>query len=460
MTRTVESRVSAAVGILVLAVLLWAHLFRPYGNADVLIYAAGAEGILRRGLWPYAYVFDHKPVLAYVAYMPMALAGRHGIEIQLLSAAFLLGIAALTRFGLKIGPFGLVLILTIGAAALTTSDLSGNSEQPSILLLVAVLAAMLRSRIVLAALLTAAAVNLNYANIPVFGLATGAFLLMTAPRNVIRFGVFVLAWTAVLFAVLYLLGMDVPGYFRLQFTFLQGYKAFGHPASIKFMLKAAAICGVCALLAARIVWSPADRPRKALAVALAAASLGGLIFIVMSSKFWEHYLFLVALPCFVLAAMNWASLKPVGWAFVAVSLLYCSYRIRHGLTDPVAYPAFAQPYRELGAMTEGKTVMSMRASIVPFYYSGILPFHPYVWREHASIMFGPREDDYLRGQLDRSPPFVLTGPNICADGSTLPRSCEALGRNYRPVKRYRLERGGRLQEVAAPFDLFERANRN
>lgn len=458
--------------ILGVAAFFVASLGVPLIDHDSLIYVLGGEGIVRWGRLPYNYVFDHKPVLIYFIYAALVPFKGSGCEFQVFSLGLLIALAALVwwRFARAVS-FAVVLLLIVAAATMTVG-FSGNSELVSVVLVVAVVGLLAErpksATIAAAGALGAVALLTNYANAITIGIPAACCLLTSKDgvgailaRSAAFAATIVITSLAVL-ACLSLAGMNLTTYFAMQRAFLNGYAGVPIVWEIGYTTKLLFFSGLA-------VWALAFRASVArtltsLDLALASMAVGGLAFALLSAKPWPHYLFFIAAPCAVLVARtaldDGSGRLLVRTICVALALLG-GYRVIETATQPrYDLAVFKAPYAVLAREVGTKPVMSMRASVVPLYYSGALPAQPIVWDDQPAIMFGDRQDDYFLTHLARRPAFVMTGPGWCDNraGETS-RACASVMRDYVRVIRFAGYHARPEAAVSVGYDLYRRRGR-
>lgn len=460
----------------VATVLLFASsLTLPYLDHDALLYALIGHGIAREGVLPYSYAFDHKPALLYLFYAPLALVGRNWFEFQFFSLGGVMVLAAVTWRLFIARAFGLAVpLILIAYAAYGTVQFSGNSEYVFVPLALVAVALATRSagspgRLAASAVCAAIAANSNYAG----GVALAVPVLVCLWRTsrspgelAGRAGLYLAVMAALTLAVLTALalgGSDPGAYLGLQLRFLRGYGGHAVPVEPGVLAKLIGFLAVASLaLIARLREPDVYRSDVTVDLALYALVAGSAAFMVLSGKPWPHLAFVPAVPSVILL-LRWAARDAFARGVTGVLCAAMGAHAAYAFTSAHAghaydRQAFAQPYRAIADLVGDRSLLSMRASVVPLYYSGARPFQPIVWPEQTGLLFGRNEDRYFLRQLARRPAFVMTAPDWCGSDAPSWSSCRVVARDYRRMLRFPGEgpaqSGDRLQ---VGYDLYRAA---
>lgn len=419
-----------------------------YQNPDTLIYTLVGEGVYKHGILPYDYVFDHKPFLIYFFYGPLSFLPATWNGAALLTVVSLLVTAAIVRnrFTGQRWPFAVVL-LAMAAATTENVRFSGNSEIVYAPLQLLAVGLLLDSkgrprRFWGAAAASVAAFNVNYISaVPLmpallyclWARADGmrGFILLAA-----GYASACLALTGGLLGLAAAAGMDVIHYLETQRAFLTGYSidSITSPSSgLTFLLWLAPFLCLAAL---PII--PVFRPARAdltKVIALELFILGALVSFFLSGKYFPQYIF----PAAAAATVIFLLLRPETLlhrlgrqALLVLVSLYYILSIGHSFVSDWT-KTIGEDYVELAHHVSGRPLMTMRSSIVPFYYSGAVPYQPIIWRDHMAVLYGEdNEDAIYAGFIAEGPPFVMTG-DWCDRGGEDWTSCALLRESYEMI---------------------------
>jgi hypothetical protein len=413
-----------------------------FSDYDTLIYTLIGKGIFSHGKLPPSYIFDHKPALSYLFYAPLAFIQIEANRYAFLSALFYTLIGWSTHRLLLRGskPFWLVL-LAVTSAGLGNVGFSGNTEVIFVLfqlIAVGVLTTVRGDRrsLLLSSLSAVIAVNINYT--AAVSLAPAVLFCLYSrsrcPAHFVRLAVGYATACLLIFALLLLafisLGGDAASYVLLQYRYLSGYGETRTFPSPVFLITVAAPLATSVLLLL-----PAFQPKpmyRNLAIALTIMMWFSAISFVLSGKFFMHYIYALLAPASVL-------ILTLDFTLAHTRVLLASMLFPFGVyeTTKAAVLNWQAPsdtassiYAALKAEVQGEQVATMGSSVVPFFFSDAEPFHPFVWIDHARIIFGPEEDKFHVDQLLRRPSFVLTGPDTCRTPLDLPDACGLLESAY------------------------------
>jgi hypothetical protein len=455
-----------------IACLIASAFLTPFVDHDALIYGIIARGIFHDGVWPYAYAFDHKPIFLYLAYLPIYLIGPGRHEFQIYSAVLLV-VTALIGTGFFVRGRALLLptLATLAVSTAFTVGFSANSElvfAPLMLLSIGLFRNGRLGNVAASAVVAVLCVMTNYAAILPLAAALTTVAICRAPtparaaQTLLVYGVAAALFLAGFVLLLILAGMDVGGYLSLQAKFLRSYSTTDRDIASWFKLKLA-----IAFLALGLTygWRLA-KSRATLDAndhALLVMSLGSALFLLVSHKYFIHYLFVPYVGASLLGMRCLRDAAPARLWLVAAVLVanvfgvYTVARIARGVRAQHYDASFAAPYRALGKRVGNAPVLFMHASIVPAYYSGVRPADALVWPAHARILFGNDEDAYFMRTIGRGPRFIVTGYGWCDDPASLRGACARVARDYGRVAHFAgntvVEKFPRFQ---AGYDLFER----
>ncbi|KAF1022950.1 MAG: hypothetical protein GAK30_00889 [Paracidovorax wautersii] len=428
------------------ALVFVAALGRPFADPDVLIYGEIGRAIYERGLLPYEWAFDHKPIAAYYIYgLAAVLLPLHWPQFQILCLLVFLLTAYLTRDLVARGSYGLHLFL-ISVLSFKFLKFSGNTEAIFLLLALASFWALIRMAgrggLVASGLLAACAFHVNYLACFVIGPAA-LFLLATREPGggwigfLRRLGFYVLGflagWLLVFLPFLLKDPSLIASYFVAQMGFLSGYQSrLDATESVKFLsylLPLLLLLWVCRRPAPGF-----ERLHRMGWIAWISAWVGTLL----SVRFYPHYAF----PLAVLAVFLWlVSEHPRRKVFMAVTVAILALSpIKYGIGMLKSIPEIRQaydfsPYEQVKAMVGDEPVLAVRASHIPFYYARIVPSQPMIWSDHAAIRYREAEDAYYLSYLNRQPLWVMMARGRCegAYEMGMPETCHQLRRGYEHV---------------------------
>lgn len=252
-------------------------------------------------------------------------------------------------------------------------------------------------------------------------------------------------------------GANLAQYFEFQKLFLTAYAGDQRHPTFAFLAVWVVATGVILLPAVPSL--RVARARQPAAIALGVMTLFGSIAVALSGQYYVHYLYAITAPAalFLLTlgrrrdrACDLAGLGALGGA--ALCMIYAALIIATGRATP---PDLHEYYADLRETVRGRVVMSVRASIVPFYYSGGEPFQPIVFAGHAKMMFGPAADGYLSERVAEYPPFVLTNFGVCDTVEAVKETCAFLKDHYDLIQR-KSSAAGPWNRYAVGYDLYER----
>lgn len=418
----------------------------PFSDPDVLIYGEIGRAIYERGLLPYEWAFDHKPVVAYYIYgLAAVLLPLHWPQFQILCLLVFLLIAYLIRDLVARGSYGLHLFL-ISVLSFKFLKFSGNTEAVFLLFALASFWALIRMSnrvgLVASGLLAACAFHVNYLACFLIGPAA-LFLLATREPGgewkgfLRRLGLYVtgflLGWVLVFLPFLFKNPSLITSYFVAQMGFLSGYQSsFDFTQSTKFLSYLLPL-----LLLLWVCRHPApgfERLHRMGWIAWISALIGTLL----SVRFYPHYAF----PLAVLAVFLWlVSEHPRRKVFMVVTVAILALSpIKYGVGMLTSIPEIGRaydfsPYEQVKAMVGEDPVLAVRASHIPFYYARIVPSQPMIWSDHAAIRYREAEDEYYLSYLNRQPPWVMMTRGRC-EGEyemRMPETCRQLRRDYQRV---------------------------
>lgn len=432
-----------ALGLAVPIILNFVFFVRlDFSDYDTLIYTLVGRGIISHGQLPYAYVFDHKPALAYLFYAPLAFWELGANRFVIFSMVFLalIGVTAHRLLLQRSVPLPLVLLL-VTAAGLGNVGFSGNTELIYVLLQFVSVGTLIaapgsRSRW-LSALSAVAAFNINYAAIAplapaiLYCLASGSTSWQDGARQIISFGLMCLLFQLVLTLAFIVCGGNLGDYLGLQLRFLSAYGRERNVPGIYFLVLMGASLALSVVLA-----FPPFRPKpihRKLVVAMTLMMWFAAASYFWSGKFYMHYLYSVLAPASVLLLTLDLTLTPIRMLVTILLLPFGVYETKTVIIMWAEPESASVLYSALRTAVQGETVATMGSSVVPFFFSGAEPFHPFVWIDHANIVFGPKVEEFYLEQLAKKPSFVLTAPDTCLSASA---PCTILGSAYEEVQFY------------------------
>lgn len=446
--RFLENRAFKIILCICLAMYFFAQFNVPYRDHDPFSYVLIGKGIYQYGVWPYGFVFDHKPILLYLIYGLLSFIDPHFYELKLLSAACILGVSLIVHGLLLDRPQSFIVVLAVVAACVVgTVGYSGNSELiyvPLELLSVGLLVGS-RNRFSYfagSAIVAIAAFNTNYAcGFALFpALLYGLFATSQDWRRfcwrLALYGVVCIVAMGAIVAIMFAGHADVFDYFGMQYRFLTQYAEGEGRPDLLFMAKLVGVSSATVLPFLPPLRA-AERDQRQVDHMLVILLLSSILSLVLSGKYYSHYLYMGAGPATVLF-LRAASRVAIGrmallFFLVAVCGVYLYGFARFAIDKRYAVDDLIKPYSRIAAIAGDAPVMSMRSNIVPLYYSGVYPFQRFVWFDQAGIIFGPREDAYFLQELGRQPRFVMTEHGWCAGKGAGWKSCRHVVRNYSQV---------------------------
>lgn len=240
---------------------------------------------------------------------------------------------------------------------------------------------------------------------------------------------------AAVFGLLALAGMDLGNYFEMQYRFLTSYAEGEEELSIRFLFMQAVT--LLALGAIPLVPGLNLQPRfYKLNAAMFLLIVFSMLAFFLNGKFYAQYAFMVAAPLAVLVltldySRTWLraafSLALIGLGFINLAFGLPLGIERWYMPDP--YKAYAPLAEAVG----DEPVMSMHASIVPLYFSGVRPLQPLVFKDHAEIIYGDDADGYYLEYLKKQPRFVMVSGNWCTQEAAAWESCKTLLADYEEI---------------------------
>lgn len=426
-----------------IAVVFFAgSLAQPYVTDDPLIYAMIGKAIYTKGILPFQYAFDHKPLFTYYLYGLIAIAGPDNLpKYQIISVLGFAASAYLTLLISKKETWSLHFLVIIGLSV-HYLRFSGNTElffSPMAALVVwTVLRKNSMTAFFLAGALAGLAFNMNYLALFSFGPAALYSLYSQQATNAQKlaltanFGAGFLAVFALLLLPLALHDFHLVGdYFAFQYKFIHGYGAqeIGRPIW-KYLL--AALPAV-ALIASCLPCETSDRrTRNAFVIIAIFALIAGML----TRKNFTYYLYPLVVPTTVIWALSTYRHKKLAVLICIAALAVMTapgviYEFRQKNVE--ASYDFSK-FRELKGIVGNEKVLSIRAHNSIPYFADVTPAQPLVWPNHAQLFYGPKEDDYFNGFLTKGAKFVLLRSDTCAAGHPiLPKSCDALASRYTKV---------------------------
>ena len=378
----------------------------PRGDIDDLLYILVGKGIYRYGLLPYDFVFEHKPVLTYVIYGPLDYISKSINVFSVLSLVCIILFAAIVYFkGIKqCLPFPVVLFAST-LAIFKTVGYGGNTELIYVPLQILAIALMLEASKSMALFVSSVAcvvvaANINYISfvqlLPalVFCLYVSTNTVKQFVARVILFGLLTLACNALVLFAMAAFGGNVVRYLDLQRRFLSGYQIVKEDPSPTFIvIVIISILGVGTILARG---GPLLRPElKKSCWALGILIVSAVVTFCLSKKFYGHYLFAVTAPLIaMILSLDYrkVQLKMLLYSVLLGLCLFDGWRFANYLLSRHVTQDLVAMYAPISRTVADEKMMSMRASIVPVYYSGVKPFQPFVMPDHVPNIFGSAEE--------------------------------------------------------------------
>lgn len=436
--------------LLLVAWILYASrsLSVQYIDHDTVLYALIGEGIYKYGVFPYGYAFDHKPFVLYFIY---------GIISLFESTANLFGILGIISVGLtsyiaytfflnRTLPFPIVFFV-MALATYRTVGYTGNTEVLYVLFQFSAIAALISSvsmrGVVVSAFLTAICININY--ISALSLIPTLTIMMlftskirTPYASFVLFSFSLIFFVLVLFAAFAFAGGDIGNYFAMQRDFLLGYGSGRNPVVPRFIwMTAIPICLSGLLLVPGVSRS---KEFDKIFVPLFALMIFSAISFIANGKYYLHYAYAITAPAAVIVlSLNYERVRyraALVWLLSLVAVLYLANFVRK---PPAASVDLRKVYAPISEMVGGQKVLSMRASVVPLYFSGAYPYQPLVFQDQAAFFYGSGEDAYYKRMLDGQPMFVLTAFDWCQAEGAGWQSCAEVANGYDKVLAYDAE---------------------
>jgi len=263
---------------------------------------------------------------------------------------------------------------------------------------------------------------------------------------------------AIFIILIAILGTDLKRYFMMQWDFLRGYsdaRAWPSSGFIFKMFPALIVStSVFALRFAKIKFLKFE-------MALSLFCLLSIVSVFISGKYFDHYLyganlsaFLILLSVVCRSGVR-ASITAIG-VLIFASFLTISSISSLSKNKKYDNEEFMVNYRRISDRVGQDPVMSLRASVVPVYYSSAKPFQPLIWIDHAAIFFGQGEDGYYHAKLEERPKFVLTSHLWCEQEGRNWKSCDLIAQRYEKVLDFAGE--GRVpsrNKLIVGYDLYE-----
>lgn len=440
-----------AVGLLLLLVFFVLSLASPFPTDDLFMYSLIGRAIYARGAMPFDFAFDHKPVFTYYLYGAYTLLFPDGLpKFQILNLA-VYGLSALVTRRMAPQESWPVHFLVIVGLSMRSLGFTANTQLffAPLALISVFLVVQGRSVLTMAAagVLAAIAFNINYTAALVvgpavlFALATGRGTPLQKMQGLLVYGLGFLVAFGLILAPLLTAGMHQIGqYFSAQQTFLQSYNKWETEYVGTFLLAAGLMLALG--FACRECAAEDRRLRNTMWVMLGFSLASTL----PAGKFYPYYLYILVLPLTVLYGLSSGRSKQA--AVVVVMLVLAAMAIRPAIKNAGTVADIRAAYdfdqfRALKGLVGDAQVLTIRAHPSIVYFSDIHPAQPLVWTNHAEFLYGPREDAYFAGHLEKRPRFVMTMGTLCANqryGKFYPLSCEAIARDY-----------VRVMEIRHPF---------
>jgi preprotein translocase subunit SecE len=438
-TQSVMTMVLLVVSIL----FLFGALARPFVTDDALIYAVIGKAIFTKGLLPFTYIFDHKPILTYYIYGLIALAGPDYLpKWQIFSVIVYAMSAWLTREAAKQESWWVHFLVIVGLS-LQSMRFSGNTELIFSPLTVLAVLLILRSASVYttfwAGVLVGLSININYLSAVGAGPAILYAILSrrTSPAmHLSQLAVGFLGVFAAIVVTLLPLAMSdttsVWDYFAAQRRFYSGYATqdVARPfwkyvfEIIPFMV----IAGICFRCKAG-----EERTRNAFLIVLVSATIASLI----SRKNFHYYVYPLVIPTSILWAMSTSRFKRITLIICVLFMAVTSIRSYWNDFGPVGKLAasydFTQ-FRKFKSIVGDHPVLSIRGHNAYTYFADVEPAQPLVWPNHAQLFYGPKEDEYFVGYLNKGAEFVFIKEDACTKFlAELTQTCRIVQERYSPV---------------------------
>jgi len=424
----------------VLFIYLLSYLALPFSDHDPLMYVMIGRALVRHGVLPYGYVFDHKPGLIYAIYgtFDAVWPTRRGMfaAFALISGGICAGLVqgwvrsvwAVVGFWLVFGaPFGI---------------LGGNAEAaylPLVLGALVLMAGAGRSvvRAGVAGAVAMAAVQTNYLAGPslllpfLYAVFHSGFSGGYGVRRFLAGAAGAIGTVLVLALPYWLTGQGVwSSYLAFQVGYLSHYGAGASErlAAVAMFGGYAAVFVPFAVWALRRGWC--DRVTGLLG--LWAAS--GVLACLVSGHPFEHYFLLVLVPLGVLFGRVWPVGRVGWWALspaIVVAVVWVRHDVHHNwlLRRELARIDYGALHRAVGDVP----VLSVEASHVPFYMAGLTSATRYIFPDHVRTVYGAGAEGFYLEALGKAPGFVLTPGEGCP--VSLPVVCGRLRAGYRVVAR-------------------------
>jgi hypothetical protein len=422
-------------------------LGHPIPTDDVLFYSLIGRAIYEKGMMPFTFVFDHKPLLTYYLYGFYTILFPDDVpKYQVLSIVLYALTAWLTRAFSRSESWPIHFLVVMG---LSIKFLNFNANTQLFftpLILISVLLA-LQSRTFLgvffSGVFSALAFNMNYSAAVIIGptilytFYSSGDSLPVQVRKLVQYGIgFGVAFLLVL-APLYLKDPQLVGeYFEAQRRFVAGYKKWDQPAMLGFIISALLMFALAA-----VTFPCQEKDRRVRNIMLVM-----LLFAFLSTlpplKFYKYYLYPMVLPLVILYSLSISVHKRMAMVVVAIGLAVVAVpdvlKWFGSLND--ARSAWdMEKYRRLKTLVGDEKVLSIRTDPTITYYSGIDMMQPLAWVNHPEIIYGAGQDDYYNAYLQKRPKFVTTMMVMCQPPplqQPTPKVCAALKADYSVVMRF------------------------
>lgn len=420
------------------------YLRFSYSDHDVIIYTLIGKAIYQQGIMPYSFAFDHKPFLTYIFYGLLAPFQSFPYNRYTIFSVFmiLMTVLMIRKLSIERGLSILFSIFLVGMASHRTISYSGNTEYICMFFSVfSVLLLIYKKNIwgvIFSSVLSCVAFNVNYMVAVLLFPSVFVAIYMVSINFVDfikRLSIFSCVFLFSFSGIVCLISLgngNVVSYFTLQYKFLHGYGGSRRAPSLYFLV----VC-FCCLLSTVLPWIPAVRPSSEALQRCKAMSVMiffSMIAFMMNGKYSSHYLYMATLPaCVIMMALNYKSNKSkvVFNVFLIMSaFVMCKNQISNYV---YSYNSYENPfvfYKNLSFLTKEKKVLSYHMSVVPLYYSDAIPFQPFVWDDHAKLIYGQDEKRYFLAMLNKKPPFVMTQDHSCTSSGSGDVFCQELKKNY------------------------------
>ena len=422
-------------------------LGHPIPTDDVLFYSLIGRAIYEKGMMPFTFVFDHKPLLTYYLYGFYTILFPDDVPKYQVLSIFLYALTAWLTRAFSRSESWLIHFLVIMGLSIKFLNFNANTQlffTP--LILVSVLLA-LRGKtflgIFFSGVFSALAFNMNYTAAGIIAptiLCTVFSSGESRPvqvRKLVPYAIgFAVAFLLVL-APLYLKDPQLVGeYFAAQRKFVAGYKKWDHPAMLGFIISTLLMFALAA-----VIFPCQEKDRRVRNIMLVM-----LLFAFLSTlpplKFYKYYLYPMVLPLVILYSMSTSAYKRLAMVVVAIGLAVVA------VPDVLKwFGSFSDArsawdmgkYQRLKTLVGDEKVLSIRTDPTITYYSGIDMMQPLVWVNHPEIIYGAGQDDYYNAYLQQRPRFVMTMMVMCQpppEQQPTPKVCAALKADYSVVMRF------------------------